>query len=44
MKNILVLGATPKSEEEINFYNSITEICKNFTQDVKSPVDTIHFK
>ena len=42
MKNILVLGATPKNQEDVNFYNSIAEICKNFALDVKSPIDTMN--
>lgn len=43
MKNILILGSLPKSEDEIKLYNSIIEVAKTFATTVKSPIDTIKF-
>ncbi len=39
---ILILGALSKKQEII--YKSIINICKNFTKDISSPIDTAKFK
>lgn len=44
MKNILILGAIPKTQEEIKIYNLIIEIAKDFAINVKSPIDTAKFE
>ena len=43
MKNILILGSLPKTQEETETYNSIIEIAKEFATPIKSPIDTAKF-
>lgn len=44
MKNILVLGSLPKNNLEKELYMSIISICKKFSENIKSPIDTAKFK
>lgn len=41
---ILILGALPKNKHDELLYNTITSACKQFTEDISSPVDTANFK
>ena len=44
MKKILILGALPKDDAKKELYNSMISVCKEFSDDVKSPIDTANFK
>jgi len=44
MENILILGALPKTQQDIELYNALIEARKPFANEVKSPIDTANFK
>jgi len=44
MKNILILGALPNTQERRELYESIIDVCKSFVDVVSSPIDTLNFK
>jgi hypothetical protein len=41
---ILILGALPKDEEKKKLYESIIDVCKDFVEEISSPIDTIEFQ
>ncbi len=43
-KNILIIGKLPTSESEFNAYTDIIYICKPYSKDISSPIDTAKFK
>lgn len=43
MNNILILGALPKSEEDIKLYKTIVCVAKDFTETIRSPIETAKF-
>jgi len=42
--NILILGSLPQSKDEEKLYNTIISVCKDFSTNVRSPIDTALFK
>ncbi|MDA3836622.1 MAG: hypothetical protein PF542_03290 [Nanoarchaeota archaeon] len=44
MKNILIIGSLPKTDSEIELYNSIINICKIFSKTISSAIDTAKFQ
>lgn len=44
INEILILGALPKTEERKKLYESIITICKDYTKNINSPIDTANFK
>jgi 2'-deoxynucleoside 5'-phosphate N-hydrolase len=43
MNNILIIGASIKSEQDKQFYEEISKICKSFSKSVLSPIDISKF-
>jgi len=41
---ILILGKLPEDEEKKKLYESIINVCKDFVEEISSPIDTAEFK
>jgi predicted NAD-dependent protein-ADP-ribosyltransferase YbiA (DUF1768 family) len=44
MNNTLILGSLPQTPQEIDLYLAIWEVAKEFSNIVKSPIDTANFQ
>lgn len=44
MKKILILGSLPKEKKDYEIYESIVSACKDFAEEVLSPIDTVNFQ
>lgn len=44
MKEILILGALPKTATEQDIYQTMVDVCGKYAQIVNSPLDTIKFE
>jgi len=43
INNILILGSLPSNDSEKQLYQSIIEVSEDFSDTVKSPIDTADF-